>query len=79
MNKFEDYVSSVRRKGLKENIAPLRKQIKYAWAQKKIVNWAEKYGYDKNEVEQKIMNDDMFAAMFAKDPIKQNYTEKIAE
>ena len=25
------------------------------------------------------MNDDMFAAMFAKDPIKQNYTEKIAE
>lgn len=34
MNKFEDYVSSVRRKGLKENIAPLRKQIKYAWAQK---------------------------------------------
>lgn len=79
MSKFEDYVSSVRRKGLKENIAPLRKQIKYTWAQKKIVNWAEKYGYDKNEVEQKIMNDDMFAAMFAKDPIKQNYTEKIAE
>lgn len=79
MSKFEDYVSSVRRKGLKENITPLRKQIKYAWAQKKIVNWAEKYGYDKNEVEQKIMNDDMFAAMFAKDPIKQNYTEKIAE
>ena len=79
MNKFEQYVERVRTEQLRNNIAPLRQQIKQSWAQKKIINWAARYGYDKEEVEQKILEDDMFASCFAKDPIKQNYTEKIAE
>lgn len=79
MNKFEQYVERIRTEKLRENIMPLRQQINQAWAQKKITNWAGRYGYDKEEVEQKILSDDMFASFFAKDPIKQNYTEKIAE
>lgn len=79
MNKFEQYVERVRTEQLRSNIVPLRQQIKQSWAQKKIINWAARHGYDKEEVEQKVLEDDMFASCFAKDPIKQNYTEKIAE
>lgn len=79
MTSFEKYIDTIRTQKLKENIKPLREQIYSGWAQKKIENWAVRYGYDKDEVEQKILMDDMFAASFAKDPMKQNYTEKIAE
>lgn len=79
MTSFEKYIDTIRTQKLKENIKPLREQIHSGWAQKKIENWAMRYGYDKNEVERKILVDDMFAASFAKDPMKQNYTEKIAE
>lgn len=79
MNKFEQYVEEVRRTRLKENISPLRQDIKKAWVKKKITNWSERYGYDYSEVEEKILTDDIFAASFAKDPIKQNYTEALAE
>ena len=54
MNKFEDYVSSVRRKGLKENIAPLRKQIKYAWAQKKLSIGQKNMGMTRMKLNKKL-------------------------
>ena len=38
MNKFEQYVERVRTEQLRNNIAPLRQQIKQSWAQKKIIN-----------------------------------------
>ena len=79
MTSFEKYIDTIRMQKLKENIKPLREQIHSGWAQKKIENWAMRYGYDKNEVEEKILMDDMFAVSFVKDPMKQNYTEKIAE
>lgn len=76
---FEEYVLSIRKQKLRENVELFRKSIHSKEAQKKITNWAALHSFSKEEVEKKILNDDMFAAVFAKDPIKQNFTEKIAE
>ena len=63
---------------LKKNISRVRGEIKNRDFQLKIQNWSEKYGFEKEEVENKILQDDMFVANFAKDPSKQNIYEKLA-
>jgi hypothetical protein len=44
----------------------------------KISNWAGKFGYSFEEVKQKILNDEMFRCIFAKDPAKQNLYQNLA-
>lgn len=79
MSVFEEYVHQIRKEQLKKNTVLFRKEIHTAAAQKKIANYAELHFRSKEEIEQKILTDDIFAEVFAKDPIKQNFTEKIAE
>lgn len=71
MNKFEQYVENVRKARLKENIIPLRQDIKKALVQKKITNWSERYGYEYSEVESKILTDDMFVAFSPRTPLNK--------
>ena len=44
----------------------------------KIKNHAERYNRTTKEIRDKIMTDDMYAEIFAKDPGKQNIFEKLA-
>lgn len=66
------------KKQLKENILNVRKQINNHDFVIKIKNHAEKYNREVEEVKLKIMEDDMFAEIFAKDPTKQNIYENLA-
>lgn len=63
---------------LEENIKILRNEIKSRNTQLKIENFANKYGYDPKYIEQKIIDDNIFAVQFAKDPGRQSSHEKIA-
>lgn len=45
---------------------------------KKVQNWADKFNYIYDEVEQHIKEDDMFRCCFAKDPNKQRIHQNIA-
>ena len=66
------------KKQLQRNIALVRQQIDNADFALKIRNHAEKFGRDFSEVKSKILEDDMYAEFFAKDPAKQNIYEKLA-
>ena len=62
---------------LKENISLVRKQINNKDFVLKIGNHAKKFNRTFEQVKQKILEDDMYAEFFAKDPAKQNIYEKL--
>ena len=66
------------KKQLLTNISLVRDEINNTDFVFKITNHAEKFGREFDEVKEKIMTDDMYAEMFAKDPAKQNIYEKLA-
>ena len=66
------------KKQLQRNISLVRSEIENSDFVLKITNHAEKFGRSFDEVKEKIMNDDMYAEIFAKDPSKQNIYEKLA-
>ena len=59
-------------KQLQKNISLVRSEIDNDDFVLKITNHAEKFGHEYNVVKSKIMTDDMYAEIFAKDPAKQN-------
>jgi hypothetical protein len=65
-------------KQLQRNISLIRSEIEKADFVLKITNHAEKFGRNFCEVKNKIMSDDMYAEIFAKDPSKQNIYERLA-
>lgn len=66
------------KKQLQRNISLVRSEIENSDFVLKITNHAEKFGRSFDEVKEKIMIDDMYAEIFAKDPSKQNIYEKLA-
>lgn len=66
------------KKQLQKNISLVRSQIENPDFVLKITNHAEKFNRSFDEVKDKIMSDDMYAEIFAKDPSKQNIYEKLA-
>lgn len=44
----------------------------------KIANWASKFGFSYEVIKQKILSDEIFRCVFAKDPNKQNLFQKLA-
>jgi hypothetical protein len=66
------------RKQLQRNISLVRNEINNTDFVIKITNHADKFGREYDEVKSKIMDDDMYAEWFAKDPAKQNIYEKLA-
>lgn len=58
-----------------ENISNVRAEIKTKEMQKKINNYASNFDLKVEDVENEIMNNDMFIPIFCKDPLKQNICE----
>ncbi len=75
------YVELVKQKILEnylKNIDEAAKLIGTKEMDKKINNFLEKVPFaSKEEIEEKIRTDKVFAALFAKDPLKQNIGEKV--
>jgi len=72
-----DYQSEYK-KQLQINISLVRKDINNKDFTLKIKNHADKYNRDFQEIKDKILIDDMYAEIFAKDPSKQNIYENLA-
>lgn len=66
------------KKQLQSNILMVRDEIDNEDFVLKITNHAEKFDREYSEVRSKILTDDMYAEIFAKDPAKQNIYEKLA-
>lgn len=63
----------------KINLKILREEIENSWVEEKIENHLKRNPHiklDKEEIKNKIMEDDLIASFFAKDPAKQNISEK---
>jgi len=66
------------KKQLQNNILMVRDEIDNDDFVLKITNHAEKFDREYSEIRSKILTDDMYAEIFAKDPAKQNIYEKLA-
>lgn len=66
------------KKQLQANILLVRSQIDNEDFILKIKNHSDKFDRTPEEVRSKILTDDMYAEIFAKDPAKQNIYEKLA-
>lgn len=75
---FTEHIIDVMKKNRIANIAQVRKEINSIWVQEKIDNYLERFSdlFSKEEIIQQILNNDLTASFFAKDPSKQNVSEK---
>lgn len=73
MNYKEKYKSQIQ-----ENLKNVINEIETKDMKLKISNWANKFGYSFNEIKEKIINDEIFRCVFAKDPAKQNLYQNLA-
>jgi hypothetical protein len=78
---FTEHIENLFIASRKANIEEVRKDIKKAWVQDKIANFVENWGgnFTYQQIEENILNNDVVAAMFSKDPKKQNIPEKEVE
>ena len=78
---FTEYVENEKRKARKENIIQVRKEIKLSWVKEKIKNHIILFDglFNEEEIIEGILNNDIIASKFCKDPSKQNISEKLAE
>lgn len=63
------------KKQIKINIKEVLKDIDTNEMKLKIRNWAEKFGYDFEEIKTKVINDEIFRCVFAKEPSHKIYTK----
>lgn len=66
------------KKQILENVEQVLSEINGSQMRVKIKNWADKFGYDFEQIKNKIKNDEIFRCVFAKDPAKQNIYQNIA-
>lgn len=74
---FEEMVFNREKQLREENLTELRNNLNDTDVQFKIVNYAEKHGFEAEDIKERIKSDDLVASFFAKDPSKQNFTEKL--
>ena len=74
---FKEIVKEREKELRLKNILEVRQNINHADYQLKVINFSEKTGFSVEDIVNKIMTDDMFVFFFAKDPKKQNFTEKL--
>ena len=79
-----DFIELVEKRKMevrKENLKLVREEINNNWVQEKILSYCKRQGdcFSKAEVEKQILDNDIVASFFAKDPSKQNITEKLVE
>lgn len=63
---------------IQENLKNVLNELETKDMKLKIANWANKFGYSFNEIKEKIINDETFRCVFAKDPAKQNLYQNLA-
>lgn len=63
---------------IKENLKNVLTELDTKDMTLKISNWANKFGYSFDEIKNKIINDEIFRCVFAKDPAKQNLHQNLA-
>ena len=73
MNYKDQYKSKIQ-----ENLKNVTKELETRNMQLKISNWANKFGYSFGQIKEKIINDEIFRCVFAKDPAKQNLYQNLA-
>ena len=78
---FNELAKQRRIEARQYNIVEVRNDVKKSWVQEKIISFCERQGdmFTPSFVEEQILNNDIVAAVFAKDPSKQNITEKLVE
>lgn len=74
---FEDLVYKREQELIQQNLMDVRNNIDNSDYELKITNYCDKFGFDVNEVKKQILSNDLVASFFAKDPAKQNFTEKL--
>lgn len=65
-------------KTLFKNLKEVLNEIESKDMTLKISNWANKFNYSFDEIKEKIINDEIFRCVFAKDPAKQNLYQTLA-
>lgn len=80
MLKFAELVEIEKQNARKKNIVQVRQEIDSTWVQEKIDNFNQRYGqiFSFENIRHEILTNDIVAACFAKDPGKQNISEKLA-
>ena len=74
---FEELVKRKERELRDSNLKEVRNNLDSKEVALKINNYAKKFNFSSSEIKEKIMQDDLVASFFAKDPSKQNFTEKL--
>ncbi len=78
---FKELVEQRKIEARRNNLTEVRADIHKAWVQEKITKFCNNFDgvFTPEDVSTKILEDDMFATFFIKDPSKQNITEKLVE
>lgn len=74
---FEFFVKQKQSELIQQNLLDVRENLNQPDYQLKISNYCKKFNFDLNDVKEQIMSNDLVASFFAKDPLKQNFTEKL--
>lgn len=74
---FETLVEKKEKELIKNNLEDLRNNILDSDYQYKIDKYCEKFNFKKEEVIEQIKENDIVASFFMKDPLKQNFIEKM--
>lgn len=77
MKSFETLVAERKKQLIQNNLDDLQKHLLNSDYQTKVYNFATKFGFNIDEVNQAIKDNIFLAACFIKDPSKQNFTEKL--
>ena len=74
---FIELVEQRKIEARKQNILEVRKDIDKSWVKDKINNHIQRFDgmFSAEDVRKQILENDLVASMFAKDPSKQNITE----
>lgn len=78
---FKEYVEIEKINKRKENLTIVRKEIDKQWVRIKIENFIKRMGgmFTYQQIREEILNSDIIAALFAKDPAKQNISENLVQ
>lgn len=76
---FTEFVELKKVEKRLENIALVRKEIDKAWVQTKINNHLQKFNelFSYQDIYSQVLENDIVASMFCKDPSKQNISENL--
>lgn len=78
---FKEYIESKKIEQRLANLTLVRKEINLSWVKTKINNFIKRMGgiFTYEEIYNEILTNDIVAAMFAKDPGRQNISENLVQ